>query len=64
LDGGIGTFAANQVLRDDALLCLYVNGAPLSLDHGYPARIMVPADIADMCLKWVHTLTYAGTEAA
>jgi DMSO/TMAO reductase YedYZ molybdopterin-dependent catalytic subunit len=64
LDGGIGTLAANQVLRDDALLCLYVNGAPLSLDHGYPARIMVPADIAEMCLKWVHTLTYAGTEAA
>ena len=27
----------------DALLALKVNGADLSLDHGYPARIIVPA---------------------
>ena len=27
----------------DALLALKVNGADLPLDHGYPARIIVPA---------------------
>ena len=27
----------------DSLLALRVNGADLSLDHGYPARVIVPA---------------------
>lgn len=35
--------AANQVGDPDSLLALRVNGADLSLDHGYPARIIVPA---------------------
>ncbi|HUO40224.1 MAG TPA: molybdopterin-dependent oxidoreductase, partial [Mycobacterium sp.] len=34
---------ANQISDTDALLALRVNGADLSLDHGYPARIIVPA---------------------
>jgi DMSO/TMAO reductase YedYZ molybdopterin-dependent catalytic subunit len=34
---------ANQMLDPDALLALRVNGADLSPDHGYPARIIVPA---------------------
>lgn len=37
------TLAANQVLDPDSLLALAVNGADLSADHGYPARIIVPA---------------------
>ena len=35
------TLQANQVLHPDALLALRVNGADLSPDHGYPARIIV-----------------------
>ncbi len=42
----------------DALLALEVNGADLSLDHGYPARIIVPALPGVHNTKWVSTLEF------
>jgi DMSO/TMAO reductase YedYZ molybdopterin-dependent catalytic subunit len=45
--------------RDErALLALRVNGVDLSLDHGYPARIIVPALPGVHCTKWVASLTW------
>jgi DMSO/TMAO reductase YedYZ molybdopterin-dependent catalytic subunit len=44
-----------------ALLALRVNGADLSLDHGYPARIIVPALPGVHCTKWVARLTWAAS---
>ena len=35
-----------------------VNGAPLSLDHGFPARIIVPALPGVHCTKWVKELHF------
>ncbi|MQY15466.1 hypothetical protein SRB5_56480 [Streptomyces sp. RB5] len=46
---------ANQVRA--GLLALEVNGKPLSLDHGYPARIIVPAAPGVHQTKWVTRLT-------
>ena len=40
----------------DALLALRVNGADLSLDHGYPARIIVPALPGVHNTKWVTSI--------
>ena len=37
------SLTGGQIAADDALLALKVNGKDLSLDHGYPARIIVPA---------------------
>ncbi|MFJ9622650.1 molybdopterin-dependent oxidoreductase [Streptomyces sp. NPDC101181] len=48
----------NQVRDDRSLLALEVNGAPLSPDHGYPARIIVPAAPGVLNTKWVETLTF------
>ncbi|MFD4024343.1 molybdopterin-dependent oxidoreductase [Streptomyces sp. NPDC058576] len=48
----------NQVRDGRSLLALEVNGAPLSLDHGYPARIIVPAAPGVLNTKWVETLTF------
>ena len=39
-----------------SLLALKVNGADLSLDHGYPARIIVPAAPGVHCTKWVASI--------
>ena len=51
--------------RDErALLALRVNGADLSLDHGYPARIIVPALPGVHCTKWVASLTLGGVVIA
>jgi DMSO/TMAO reductase YedYZ molybdopterin-dependent catalytic subunit len=48
----------NQVLNGDALLALRVNGAALSPDHGYPARIIVPALPGVHCTKWVASIEF------
>lgn len=49
---------ANQVGDRDALLALRVNGADLPLDHGYPARIIVPALPGVHNTKWVTAIDF------
>jgi DMSO/TMAO reductase YedYZ molybdopterin-dependent catalytic subunit len=49
---------SNQVLDPDSLLALQVNGTDLSLDHGYPARIIVPAMPGVHNTKWVRQITF------
>ncbi|WP_255955845.1 molybdopterin-dependent oxidoreductase [Streptomyces odontomachi] len=49
---------ANQVADPRSLLALYVNGAELSPDHGYPARVIVPAAPGVLNTKWVARLTF------
>lgn len=48
----------NQVRDPRSLLALQVNGEELSLDHGYPARIIVPAAPGVLNTKWVARLTF------
>ena len=48
----------NQVEDPDSLLALRVNGAELSLDHGYPARIIVPALPGVHNTKWVASIDF------
>lgn len=49
---------SNQVLNPDSLLAFQVNGADLSPDHGYPARIIVPALPGVHCTKWVASVEF------
>lgn len=51
----------NQVRDARSLLALRVNGADLSPDHGYPARIIVPANPGVHNTKWVTRLTFGDT---
>lgn len=55
VNGAFGqvTLAGNQVTAEDSLLALMVNGAPLSLDHGFPARTIIPAAPGVHNTKWV-----------
>jgi DMSO/TMAO reductase YedYZ molybdopterin-dependent catalytic subunit len=57
------TLDGNKVLAEDALLALRVEGEDLSLDHGYPARIIVPALPGVHCTKWVTRLEFKGVRA-
>jgi DMSO/TMAO reductase YedYZ molybdopterin-dependent catalytic subunit len=52
------TLGEAQHTDERALLALRVNGADLSLDHGYPARIIVPGLPGVHCTKWVANLTW------
>jgi DMSO/TMAO reductase YedYZ molybdopterin-dependent catalytic subunit len=55
---GQARLQANQIAHPDALLALRVNGADLSLDHGYPARIIVPALPGVHNTKWVAAIDF------
>ena len=57
------TLSAEQVHAPDAMLALRVNGADLSLDHGFPARIAVPALPGVHNTKWVTRLTFQAGSA-
>jgi DMSO/TMAO reductase YedYZ molybdopterin-dependent catalytic subunit len=52
------TLAGNQVRADHAILALRVNGVDLSPDHGYPARVMIPAAPGVHCTKWVSSIRF------
>ncbi|KUI27722.1 hypothetical protein AU196_21295 [Mycobacterium sp. IS-1742] len=49
---------ANQIRDADALLALRVNGADLSPDHGFPARVIVPALPGVHNTKWVGAIDF------
>jgi DMSO/TMAO reductase YedYZ molybdopterin-dependent catalytic subunit len=55
------TLGPDQHRAEDALLALRVNGADLSLDHGFPARVIVPGLPGVHCTKWVASLTWEHT---
>lgn len=48
----------NQILEPLSLLALRVNGVDLSLDHGYPARAIVPATPGNRNTKWIYRMTF------
>ncbi|MFF1442002.1 molybdopterin-dependent oxidoreductase [Streptomyces sp. NPDC058295] len=52
---------ANQVADPRSLLALYVNGESLTPDHGYPARVIVPAAPGVLNTKWVARMTFGET---
>jgi hypothetical protein len=60
-DGGLfnqATLGHEQVADESSLLALAVNGVELSLDHGYPARVIGPALPGVHCTKWVTRMTF------
>jgi DMSO/TMAO reductase YedYZ molybdopterin-dependent catalytic subunit len=52
------TLSREAVADDRSLLALRVNDADLSLDHGFPARVIVPALPGVHCTKWVRAMTF------
>ncbi len=52
------TLSGDQLRDLQSLLALRVNGAELSLDHGFPARVIVPANPGVRNTKWVRRLTF------
>ncbi|MFJ9551421.1 molybdopterin-dependent oxidoreductase [Streptomyces erythrochromogenes] len=50
--------APHQARDERSLLAMRVNGADLSADHGYPARVIVPGAPGVHNTKWVGRLTF------
>jgi DMSO/TMAO reductase YedYZ molybdopterin-dependent catalytic subunit len=56
---GHASLGHEQVADERSLLALCVNGLDLSLDHGYPARVISPAVPGVHCTKWASSMTFA-----
>jgi DMSO/TMAO reductase YedYZ molybdopterin-dependent catalytic subunit len=56
--GGHAVLSGAQIMNPDSLLAFRVNGADLSADHGYPARVILPASPGVHNIKWVSTMTF------
>ena len=56
--GGKTVLSGTQVRDRHSMLALRVNGADLSLDHGYPARVIVPAAPGTHNRKWIRQMTF------
>ena len=52
------TLSADQVGAGHTMLALHVNGVDLSVDHGYPARVMVQDGPGVHNTKWVRRITF------
>jgi DMSO/TMAO reductase YedYZ molybdopterin-dependent catalytic subunit len=61
-------FTANVPLadldRDDVLLATHHDGEPLTADHGYPLRLIVPHLYAWKSVKWLRSLEFLDHDAA
>ena len=53
------SLSADAIAHPDGLLALKVNGADLPIDHGYPARVIVPALPGVHNTKWVASIEFA-----
>ncbi len=42
-----------KAMDDETLLVYEMNGTPLPLQHGYPARLIVPGYVGEKSVKWV-----------
>jgi DMSO/TMAO reductase YedYZ molybdopterin-dependent catalytic subunit len=52
------TLSRRQLTDSRSLLALKVNGADLAMDHGFPARVIVPAAPGVHNTKWVGRMTF------
>jgi DMSO/TMAO reductase YedYZ molybdopterin-dependent catalytic subunit len=54
------SLTGKQIRAGKTLLALKVEGVDLSLDHGFPARMIIPAAPGVRNTKWVKALTFGG----
>jgi DMSO/TMAO reductase YedYZ molybdopterin-dependent catalytic subunit len=61
--GASWIFGLDQIRKARAFLATGMNGAPLSPDHGYPLRLVVPGWYGCTAIKWVDEITLVDDEA-
>ena len=52
--GASWIFSRDDLERAGAFIATRMNGAPLTRDHGFPARLIVPGWYGCACVKWVN----------
>ncbi len=59
LDSRSVVLSGSQVSAPESMLALRVNGADLSPDHGFPARVIVPSAPGTHNLKWMSEIVFS-----
>lgn len=55
------TLRSDEVANLDNMIALKVGGAPLTVDHGYPARLVAPSRAGEDWVKYVSRITCTST---
>jgi DMSO/TMAO reductase YedYZ molybdopterin-dependent catalytic subunit len=53
LDGYTDTISAEKALNPTTLIVYEMNGVPLPVRHGFPARLIVPGLVGEKSVKWI-----------
>jgi DMSO/TMAO reductase YedYZ molybdopterin-dependent catalytic subunit len=53
----IRSIPVEKAMHADTLIALKMNGAPLRLEHGYPARVIPPGWVGAAAVKWLEEIT-------
>jgi DMSO/TMAO reductase YedYZ molybdopterin-dependent catalytic subunit len=60
--GASWLFSRDDLERAGAFLATGMNDGPLPLDHGFPARLVVPGWYGCVCIKWVTSIDVVGPD--
>jgi len=58
------TLSSDEVANSDNMIALKAGGAPLTIDHGYPARLVMPARFGLDWVKYATRITCANKNPA
>jgi len=58
LDGYSTIVPYDNVLEDNAILALYMNGEKLTIKHGFPARPLIPSLYGWKSAKWLNRIEF------
>lgn len=61
--GASWVFTLEQLKTTDAFLATEMNGEPLTADHGFPIRLVVPGWYGCTCIKWVNEISFVSEDA-
>ena len=62
IPGASWIFSRDDLERAGAFLATGMNDGPLPLEHGFPARLVVPGWYGCVCIKWVSNIDLLGSD--
>jgi DMSO/TMAO reductase YedYZ molybdopterin-dependent catalytic subunit len=61
--GASWIFTLEQLEMQRAFLATEMNGEPLTADHGFPVRLVIPGWYGCACIKWVNEISFVRDDA-